>query len=437
MSDQILKNLKRDAIADQMHDALLDAIGDARYILLGEATHGTHEFYMQRAQITKRLIEEKGFNIIALEADWPAALNINHFIQHPSKQVHTALEALRGFKTFPSWMWRNVEMLEFIEWLAEYNQQQQQDKRTGIYGLDLYSLHESINAVISYLRTVDPAMAREATRQYACFDHAGPNPQDYGFNVEHGLVQSCARVAQDQLRRLQESDYYITSDHAIDDLFFAEQNACVVVSAEQYYRSMFNPHISSWNLRDTHMADTVDALVAHYQAQQRKAKIVIWAHNSHIGDARATQAGQQAEINIGQLMRERHGANAYLVGFTTYNGTVAAADDWDMPVKLKRVRNAIAGSYEHIFHEVGHEQFLLLLHDTHKRLIDFERSYLERAIGVIYHPETELQSHYFQVRIEDQFNAVIHIDQTKAVQPVDRSSEWKEDQVDQTYPVGL
>lgn len=427
-------NIQDHAITHRIDDTLLDAIGDAHYVLLGEATHGTHEFYMKRAQITRRLIEEKGFTIVALEADWSAALHMHRFIQG-SHRKQEVLDALSEFKVFPLWMWRNQEMLTFIAWLASYNQTCRPARTVGIYGLDLYSLHASMKAVINYLYSVDPALAKEAIRQYSCFDMAGQNPQDYGFNVEHGLVASCADVAKQQLERLQQGDY-VTDRHKEDELFFAAQHARVVVNAEQYYRSMFNPQLSSWNLRDTHMADTVDQLVAHYHVQGRPAKVVVWAHNSHVGDARATYMGTE-QLNIGQLMRERHGHKTYIVGFTTYNGTVAAADDWDTPVKLKHVRSAIEGSYEQLFHSFGYEQFLLLLHDNHKRLLDFGDAYAERAIGVIYRPQAELQSHYFQARIEDQFNAVMHIDRTSALQPLDRTAGWQEDQLDETYPMGV
>ena len=422
---------------------LFDLVGDAHLVLIGEASHGTAEFYAARAGMTRRLIEERGFCAVAAEADWPDAYRVNRYVRGRGDDV-TAEEALRGFERFPAWMWRNAAVLEFAGWLREHNDRSGSDERAkaGFYGLDLYSLYRSIHEIITYLDRVDPAAAARARERYACFDHfSADDAQVYGFAAAFGAGEPCEREVVEQLADFQRHALeYARRDGlmAEDELFYAEQNVRTVQAAEEYYRAMFSGRVSSWNLRDRHMAGTLDALAGHLGRQrQEPAKIVVWAHNSHVGDARATETAARGELSIGQLVRERHPGDCRLVGFTTYTGTVTAADDWEGPAERKRVRPALPDSVEELLHEVGEKEFLLRF-DTALRSADALRSArLERAIGVIYRPQTERQSHYFRARTADQFDAVIHVDETRAVEPLERTARWEEGEVPETYPFAV
>ena len=420
-------------------DSLLALVGDARFVLIGEASHGTHEFYRIRAEITKRLIHEKGFSAIAVEADWPDAYRVNRYAQGRDSDTD-ASQALGGFKRFPQWMWRNADVLEFIGWLRDHNDAMPIARRVGFYGLDLYSLHASMDAVLSYLRKVDPEAALRAERRYACFDQFGESPQDYGYAATVGIAPSCESEVVAQLVELQKSAAdYATRDGRIaaDDLFFAEQNARIVLNAERYYRAMFGNRAASWNMRDRHMAATLDALIAFLEFDRRQPKIVVWAYNSHLGDARATEMGSRGELNVGQLVRERWGEAAFLVGFSTYSGTVTAASDWDQPAERKIVRPALEGSYEALFHELGLRNFFLGLRGTNEAILGLRQPRLERAIGVIYRPETERMSHYFRARLPHQFDAMLHYDVTRAVEPLERTGLWERGELPETYPSTL
>ncbi|MGP0064274.1 MAG: erythromycin esterase family protein [Isosphaeraceae bacterium] len=420
------------------YDPLLELIGDARFVLIGEASHGTHEFYRERAQITKRLIREKGFNAVAIEADWPDAYRVNRYVRGRDDDSE-AIEALSGFQRFPTWMWRNADVLDFIGWLRDHNDAIRAGKpKVGFYGLDLYSLHASMAAVIAYLEKVDPEAAGRARRRYACFENYGDDPQAYGFATAFDLGQTCEDEVVTQLVDLRRhAAEYAMRDGRIaeDDYFYTEQNARLVLDAEHYYRTMYRGEVSSWNLRDRHMAETLDGLVDFSRRNGNPAKVVVWAHNSHLGDARATQMGMRGEWNVGQLVREQYGPDAILVGATTYDGTVTAASNWDAPVERKRVRPALPGSYEAIFHDAGHERFLLTLRDGRVPSLDHPR--LERAIGVIYRPETERASHYFHASLPAQFDVVLHFDRTRAVEPLERTAAWDRSEVPETFPSGV
>lgn len=422
------------------YDELLDFIGDARFVLLGEASHGTHEFYRERALITRRLIRDKGFTAVAVEADWPDAYRVNRYVRGEGDAA-ASLGALSGFRRFPAWMWRNTDVLEFIEWLRSHNDGLPASApKTGFYGLDLYSLHSSADAVIRYLEKVDPEAARHARYRYSCFEHFGEDTQAYGYAATFGMSASCESEVVNQLIELQRrAAEYANRDGlvAADEFFFAEQNARLVKNAEEYYRSMFQGSVSSWNLRDRHMAETLELLVDHLSRHYGTAKIVVWEHNSHLGDARATEMGQRGELNVGQLVRERHEHDSRLIAFSTYTGTVTAASDWGGPAERKRVRPALSESYEALFHEVGLPQFLLLLQERGRVRDELEDPRLERAIGVIYRPETERLSHYFQARIPDQFDVVLHFDETTAVEPLERTSMWTKGEPPETYPTGV
>jgi len=420
-------------------DPLMALVGDSRFVLIGEASHGTHEFYWIRAEITKRLIREKGFSAIAVEADWPDAYRVNRYVQGRGSDTD-ASQALDGFKRFPQWMWRNADVLEFVAWLRDYNDAGGIARKVGFYGLDLYSLHASMDAVLSYLRKVDPEAARRAEQRYACFDHFGENPRSYGYAATAGIAASCENEVITQLVELQRSAAkYATQDGrmAADDLFFAEQNARVVVDAERYYRAMFGSRAASWNMRDRHMADTLDLLVSFLEYDRRQPKIVVWAHNSHLGDARATDMASRGELNVGQLVRERWGGSTFNIGFSTHSGTVTAASDWDMPAERKIVRPALEGSYEALFHGLGIGNFLLGLRGNDEAILGLRQPRLERAIGVIYRPETERASHYFRARLPHQFDALLHYDVTRAVEPLERTGAWERGELPETYPSSL
>lgn len=421
------------------YDSLLEFIGNARFVLLGEASHGTHEFYRERARVTKRLIREKGFSAVAVEADWPDAWRVNRYVQGRSGETDAA-EALAGFRRFPAWMWRNADVLDFVGWLREYNESPDPGAEpVGFYGLDLYSLHASIEAVLAYLDKVDPEGARRARHRYACFENFGADPQTYGYEAGLGLARTCEAEVVAQLVELQRrAAEYARRDGRLadDDFFYAQQNARLIKDAELYYRTMFRGRVASWNLRDEHMAGTLAALVDHFTLRNRALKVVVWAHNSHLGDARATEMGRQGEWNVGQLTRQRYGADCVSVGFTTYTGTVTAASDWDGPAERKKVIPAMPGSYEALFHEIGLGAFLLTL-PRHSHVANGLREpMLERAIGVIYRPETEFASHYFQARLGDQFDAVIHFDHTRAVEPLEPATEWSGEPAE-TFPSGI
>jgi erythromycin esterase-like protein len=424
---------------------LLELIGNAQYVLIGEATHGTHEFYRIRAEITKRLIGEWGFVGVAVEADWPDAYRVNRFVRGESDDQDAA-DALGGFTRFPQWMWRNADVLDFVGWLRAHNEAQARPtERVGFYGLDLYSLHASMAAVLAYLDQVDAAAAARARARYACFDAFGADAHAYGYAATLGVAPSCESAVLDQLVDLQRSaGEYARRDGRIgrDAMFFAEQNARLVRNAERYYRAVFLESAESWNLRDRHMAETLEALAMFLDAERgrppgKPPKMVVWAHNSHLGDARGTEMSNRREINVGQLVRARNPIVTKLVGFTTYDGTVTAASDWDMPAERKFVRPALDGSYEALFHDVGYRRFLVdLTTDTEPRRV-LMTPRLERAIGVVYRPQTERLSHYFVASLPRQFDAVLHYDTTRAVEPMERTGSWDRGELPETYPTAL
>jgi erythromycin esterase-like protein len=426
-------------------DELLDLVGDARFVLIGEASHGTHEFYRIRAEITKRLISECGFAAVAVEADWPDAYRVNRFVRGESEDTN-ATDALAAFTRFPQWMWRNADVLDFVGWLRARNDAHaKQAERVGFYGLDLYSLHTSMAAVLAYLENVDPAAAERARRRYACFDAFGSDPQAYGRATTLGVSPSCETAVIDQLMDLHRSgDTYARRDARVppDALFFAEQNARLVRNAERYYRAMFLGPDLSWNLRDRHMTEMLEALAIFLDIRDKRspakpAKIVVWAHNSHLGDARGTEMSDHGQLNVGQLVRVRNPITTKLIGFTTYEGTVTAASDWNAPAERKVVRPALEGSYEALFHDVGFRRFLLDLtvDDEVRRALMAPR--LERAIGVIYRPHTERMSHYFRASLPRQFDVVLHYDTTRAVEPLERTGTWERSELPETYPSAL
>jgi erythromycin esterase-like protein len=414
----------------ESYDLLLEWATEKRFVLLGEASHGTHEFYRERAEITKRLIVEQGFTAVTAEADWPDAYRVNLYVRGASDD-ESAEEALADFRRFPAWMWRNRDVVEFVEWLRDWNDGLSPNSpKVGFYGLDLYSLYTSMEAVLAYLDEVDPEAAQRARERYSCFDHFGRDPQVYAYAAAAGDAEPCEEAAVEQLVDLRKlAAQSATSESDVDDdrQFYAEQNARLVVNAEEYYRAVFRAGAESWNLRDRHMAETLQELVAYLERKQGLTRVAVWAHNSHVGDARATEMSERGELNVGQLVRERHRPETLNVGFTTYTGTVTAASDWGGIVERKRVRPALPESWESRFHEMRVPRFLI-----DPTALAGRR--LERAIGVIYRPETERLSHYFYAHLAGQFDALVHIDETRAVEPLELTSDWERGELPETYP---
>jgi len=425
-------------------DALLPLIGPARFVLLGEATHGTQEFYRLRAELTRRLIVDKGFDAVAVEADWPAALRASRYAQGHDDDPNADV-ALRGFERFPRWMWRNAEVAEWLDWLRERNcSVAEPSAHVGFYGLDLYSLRESMDAVLRYLEQADPDAAQRARARYGCFDELAHDPQAYGHAVHFGLRDDCRDEVVRQLREMcGDATRWLRGhrDAPPDELFYARQNARVVRNAEAYYRTMFDGRTDSWNLRDRHMMDTLQELDRHLGAQRgRPARIVVWAHNSHLGDARATDSRERGQWNLGQLVREAQASDgeSFLLGFTTHTGTVAAASDWDQPVEFKAIVPSRPDSIERLLHDSGLDRFVLALrHASAPLRRALERPRLERAIGVIYRPDTERWSHYFGASLARQFDAVVHLDRTQALRPLDRGSVPQHTEEPETFPTGM
>jgi erythromycin esterase-like protein len=407
--------------SERDYDPLLQLIGEARIVLLGEASHGTHDFYRERTRITQRLVQENGFSAVAIEGDWPDADRVNRFVRGTSNDS-SAEQALSSFQRFPTWMWGNTDVRDFVTWLRKYNEGQPAGAaRVGFYGLDLYSMSSSAEAVIRYLESTDPDAAQRARERYECMLRFRDDPVEYTRSVLAGNSVSCEQSVKAQLEDVEKwaADRMEKATPPVrQELFSLLQNARVVKNAEEYYRTLPRGGVFSWNLRDRHMAETVETVTAFLQTQGSTAKVVIWAHNSHVGDARATELGEAGEWNIGQLMRERYGTQTALVGFTTYTGTVMAASAWDAPGEVKQVRPSLSGSYGALFHETRVGDFLLLLRGE---LVEpLSQPMLERAIGVVYLPETERVSHYFQARLSRQFDAIIHLDETRAVEPLPR-----------------
>lgn len=415
-------------IDDPAFARLFDRFADARIVLLGEASHGTSEFYRARAAITRRLIEEHGFTIVAVEADWPDAATIDRHVRHKPARA----DAGPAFQRFPLWMWRNTDVAAFTEWLREHNRGRTAERQAGFYGLDLYNLNGSIGAVIDYLERVDPEAAAIARERYGCLAPWRSDPASYGrMAVTEGFAR-CESAVIEQLKHLfANSRDYAANDG--DDFLDAAQNARLVANAEAYYRVMYYGSAESWNLRDTHMFETLELLL---QAKGPEAKAVVWAHNSHIGDARHTDMGQaRDELNIGQLCREHYGDEARLIGFGTHGGTVAAATDWDGPMEIKRVNPSRPGSYERQCHDSGVARFLLDLREgegggARETLMEPR---LERFIGVIYRPDTERWSHYSSAVLPRQFDAWVWFDETSAVTPL----PGRQRHGDETWPFGL
>jgi erythromycin esterase-like protein len=390
--------------------------------------------------LTQRLIEDRGFSAVAIEGDWPDAYQVNRYVQGVDP-APSAEAALAGFRRFPTWMWRNTTVVAFIDWLKQHNARAgTASRRAGFYGLDLYSLHASMQAVIDYLDRVDPVAARGARHSYACFDQFGDDPQSYGWAASRAGGETCEEAVVRQLvalRHRREDLLRHGGTTAADEFFYAEQNARLVQNAEEYYRTMFHGRVESWNVRDRHMAETLAALLDHLRQDRKSAKVVVWAHNSHLGDARATEMGEMGELNLGQLVRQTRNEEAKLIGFTTYSGSVIAASDWGEPAERKRVRPALPESYEALLHQLEIPRFFLPLAPASDASEGLREPRLERAIGVVYRPDTERQSHYFEATLPRQFDAILHFDASEALEPLDRVAVSAGNEVPETYPSGV
>lgn len=420
------------SLEDPAIDGLVERIGDARLVLLGESTHGTSEFYRMRASITRALIERRGFDFVAVEADWPDAMRINHYVAGdlPRSDVE-----FTPFSRFPTWMWRNEEVSEFVEWLRAHNHTPRGPaSRARFYGLDLYSMYTSIAHVLAFLDRVDPGAARIARARYGTLTPWQNDPAAYGHGVLGGRHASSEAAVTTMLRELlaRRVEYAQTDG---ERFFDAAQNASVVASAERYYRAMFHGSAASWNLRDIHMFDTLQALLSRHGPGSRG---VVWEHNSHLGDARATDMSERGQLNVGELCRTNYGDSAYIIGFATDHGTVAAAADWDAPMQRMQVRPGRADSYERLCHATDVPAFMLPLREPRRpELRDvLLSSRLERAIGVIYRPDTERASHYFHASLPRQFDELIWFDETRAVEPLSGLGRPSAE-LPETYPFGL
>lgn len=418
-------------IEDPSFAHAFDRWADRRVILLGESSHGTEEFYRARAAITRRLIAQHGFTILAVEADWPDAAAVDRFVRDRPAPAGTP----RPFARFPTWMWRNAAVADLTDWMRRHNLGRPREARAGFYGLDIYNLRDSMAAVLEYLDAADPEAATVARERYGCLTPWRNDPAVYGRAVLTESGERCEKQALAQCREMLERSLQASLSDS-PALFDAAQNARLVASAERYYRIMYYGGAESWNLRDTHMFETLEQLL---EAAGPDAKAVVWAHNSHIGDARATEMGQERdELNLGQLVRERYGPACALIGFGAHEGTVAAADDWDGQMRIKTIRPGLRNSVERLFHQTGVPCALLdmgpELDPDLRRELDQPR--LERFIGVIYRPETERHSHYAEVRLPQQFDAFVWFDQTQALQPLD-GPRPDAGRVPDTWPFGL
>jgi erythromycin esterase len=413
-------------------DPLLDRIGDARFVLLGEATHGTSEFYRWRAAITRRLVEERGFSFVAVEGDWPDCYRVNRFVKRLHEQVESAEQVLHAFARWPTWMWANREVIELVEFLRGHNARHSWDRQVGFYGLDVYSLWESMAAVIEYLERIDPEAAREARRNYGCFDRFHGDAEQYARSTAL-TPTSCENDVVKMLTTLRANAPEYRADGR-DAFFAAEQNALVAIDAERYYRAMIRGGPSSWNVRDHHMMDTLDRLIAHHGPS---AKAIVWEHNTHVGDARFTDMARDGLVNVGQLARQSHGdEGVVLVGFSTHHGSVIAASEWGAPMQRMEVPPARAGSFEDLVHRSGTAESCIIFGSDLAKHPGFEEPLGHRAIGVVYSPRGERWGNYVPTIIPHRYDAMIYIEETHAVDPLHMPVAVSCDEPD-TYPSGM
>jgi erythromycin esterase-like protein len=411
-------------------DPLIERIGDARYVLLGEASHGTSEYYLWRARISRRLIEEKGFRFLAVEGDWPPCYGVNRYVRGYPGSGAGARDVLRAFDRWPTWMWANWEIVALVRWLRRHNDGRDEERKVGFYGLDLYSLWESMAAVLQHLSESHPDAVESASQAFNCFEPFNRDEQSYAWSTRL-TPEDCADEVVQVLRDLRSAPPRFPDDPEAH--FDAEQNALVAVEAERYYRTMARADGESWNVRDTHMADTLDRLM---QRHGPDAKAIVWEHNTHIGDARATDMAAAGMVNVGQLVRERHGAEGVaLVGFGSYQGSVIAGETWGAPMQRMPVPPARPGSWEHLLHTAGAMDRLLILQDF-AGMRAFEEARDHRAIGVVYRPDDERSGNYVPTVLPERYDAFIYLDQTRALHPLHQEPHGTPDPPE-TFPWGM
>jgi erythromycin esterase-like protein len=415
-------------------DPLLERIGDARYVLLGEASHGTHEYYTWRTEISRRLIREKGFNFIAVEGDWPDCYRVNRYVQGRPGSGESAFQVLHAFDRWPTWMWANREVAHLAEWLRDHNDGLPEERKVGFYGLDVYSLWDSMRSVTEYLDRTDPELAKKARWAYRCFDPYTEDVQEYARSTRW-VPTSCEQEvvsALVELRRAAGELQHLDGQPAREAYFNAEQNALVAKNAELYYRTMVQGGSESWNVRDQHMMLTLDRLMDFHG---KDAKAIVWEHNTHIGDARATDMARAGMFNVGQLAREQHAAEGVvLVGFGSHRGSVIAGAEWEAPMERMRVPEARPGSWEALMHECGGDRLWLLSDRGLARHWYEVRGH--RAIGVVYNPDHEAFGNYVPTVLPQRYDAFLFIDRTHALQPL-HLHPHVEHEVPETYPSGV
>jgi erythromycin esterase-like protein len=415
-------------------DPLIDAIGDARYVLLGEASHGTSEFYTWRTELSRRLILEKQFSFIGVEGDWPDCYRVNRFVKGFNNAGESAAEVLNAFDRWPTWMWANREVVALAEWLHEHNRHLPAEQQAGFYGLDVYSLWESMSAVVNYLEGIDPGFAVAARKAYTCFEPYHGDVQEYA-RATAMVPTSCEDEAVAVLRALRARAPEFREDGR-EAYFNAEQNALVARGAELYYRTMVRGGPTSWNVRDHHMVDTLERLMAHHGP---RARAIVWEHNTHVGDARFTDMARAGMVNVGQLVRQEHGVEGViLAGFATHHGTVIAGDEWGAPMQRMRVPGAREGSVENLLHEAtgGADALLVFNGDEDGGIAGFDAPLDNRAIGVVYDPRRERYGNYVPTIVPRRYDAVLFIDETHAVDPLHMPVRIADD-VPETYPTGM
>jgi erythromycin esterase len=422
-------------LTDAAHlDPLLDLVGDARVVLLGEATHGTSEFYTWRTEISRRLIREKGFSFIAVEGDWPDCYRVNRYVKAYPESGRSAEEVLHAFERWPTWMWANLEVVALCRWLREHNELVPRDRRVGFYGLDVYSLWESMHEVVRYLESVDPAAARDARRAYRCFEPYGERAEAYA-RATALVPTSCENEAVAMLRLLRERAVAYREDGP-ESFFSAEQNALVARNAELYYRTMVRGGAASWNVRDHHMVETLERLMALHGPS---ARAIVWEHNTHVGDARFTDMARAGMVNVGQLVRQAYGNDdVVIVGFGTHHGSVIAAEEWGAPMEAMEVPHARRDSYEAVLHHAGFPDFLLPFaeREAHPVVNDLREPRGHRAIGVVYQPELEVYGNYVPTILPERYDAFIYLDETRAVAPLHMPVRV-DGELPETYPSGV
>ena len=414
-------------------DALMRRIGDASYVLLGEATHGTSEFYQWRATLSRRLIEESGFSFVAVEGDWPDCYRVNRYAKLYEGSGDSAREVLHAFERWPTWMWANREVAEFAEWMRDHNRRRSPARQVGFYGLDVYSLWESMHAVIDYLERIDPGLARGARGAYRCFEPYGEDAQEYA-RATALVPTTCEREAVAVLAALRSRASEFREDGR-DAFFNAEQNALVAQNAERYYRTMVRGGPTSWNVRDAHMVETLERLMKHHGPD---AKAIVWEHNTHVGDARFTDMARAGMFNVGQLVRQTNDAeDVVIVGFGTHRGTVVAGDEWGAPMRRMRVPPAREGSFEDALHEAETGNALLMFNDTDDGGIEgLDEPVGHRAIGVVYDPRNERWGNYVPTIVPKRYDAFVYIEQSSGVDAL-HMPVLVDGEPPETYPSGM